>query len=229
MELIKQIAGIHLFKDLPDAHLDELAMILADQVFKKGQLIFSEGDAATGFYVVIAGRVKIFKLSVEGKEQILHIFGPGAPIGEVAVFEGKHFPAHAESLEDSRLFFFPRNAFLRLIDDNPSIALHMLAVLSRRLRHFAALIDDLSLKEVPARLAAYLLYLSETQKRADNLSLDISKGQLSSLLGTIPVTLSRILTKMSDAGLIRSIGVRGIQILDRQGLRDLADGEIRLH
>ncbi len=229
MELIKQIAGIHLFKDLPDAHLDELAMILADQVFKKGQLIFSEGDAATGFYVVIAGRVKIFKLSVEGKEQILHIFGPGAPIGEVAVFEGKRFPAHAESLEDSRLFFFPRNAFLRLIDDNPSIALHMLAVLSRRLRHFAALIDDLSLKEVPARLAAYLLYLSETQKRADNLSLDISKGQLSSLLGTIPVTLSRILTKMSDAGLIRSIGVRGIQILDRQGLRDLADGEIRLH
>lgn len=229
MELIKQIAGIHLFKDLPDAHLDELAMILADQVFKKGQLIFSEGDAATGFYVVIAGRVKIFKLSVEGKEQILHIFGPGAPIGEVAVFEGKRFPAHAESLEDSRLFFFPRNAFLRLINDNPSIALHMLAVLSRRLRHFAALIDDLSLKEVPARLAAYLLYLSETQKRADNLSLDISKGQLSSLLGTIPVTLSRILTKMSDAGLIRSIGVRGIQILDRQGLRDLADGEIRLH
>jgi CRP-like cAMP-binding protein len=229
VELIKQIAGIHLFKDLPDAHLDELAVILADQVFKKGQLIFSEGDAATGFYVVIAGRVKIFKLSVEGKEQILHIFGPGAPIGEVAVFEGKRFPAHAESLEDSRLFFFPRNAFLRLIDDNPSIALHMLAVLSRRLRHFAALIDDLSLKEVPARLAAYLLYLSETQKRADNLSLDISKGQLSSLLGTIPVTLSRILTKMSDAGLIRSIGVRGIQILDRQGLRDLADGEIRLH
>lgn len=229
MELIKQIAGIHLFKDLPDAHLDELAVILADQVFKKGQLIFSEGDAATGFYVVIAGRVKIFKLSVEGKEQILHIFGPGAPIGEVAVFEGKRFPAHAESLEDSRLFFFPRNAFLRLINDNPSIALHMLAVLSRRLRHFAALIDDLSLKEVPARLAAYLLYLSETQKRADNLSLDISKGQLSSLLGTIPVTLSRILTKMSDAGLIRSRGVRGIQILDRQGLRDLADGEIRLH
>lgn len=229
MELIKQIAGIHLFKDLPDAHLDELAMILADQVFKKGQLIFSEGDAATGFYVVIAGRVKIFKLSVEGKEQILHIFGPGAPIGEVVVFEGKRFPAHAESLEDSRLFFFPRNDFLRLINAHPSIALHMLAVLSRRLRHFAALIDDLSLKEVPARLAAYLLYLSETQKRADNLSLDISKGQLSSLLGTIPVTLSRILTKMSDAGLIRSIGVRGIQILDRQGLRDLADGEIRLH
>jgi CRP-like cAMP-binding protein len=227
--LIKQIAVIHLFKGLPEEHLNDLANILTEQVFRKGQLIFSEGDAATGFYVVIAGRVKIYKLSVEGKEQILHIFGPGAPIGEVAIFEGKRFPAHAESLEDSRLLFFPANAFLKLIKENPSIALHMLAVLSQRLRRFAALIEDLSLKEVPARLAAYLLYLSEAKKSADNLSLDISKGQLSSLLGTIPVTLSRILTKMSDAGLIRSEGVRGIQILDRQSLEDLATGEIRLH
>lgn len=229
MELIKQIASIHLFKDLPDEHLNDLAMIVADQVFRKGQLIFSEGDAASGFYVVISGRVKIFKLSMEGKEQILEIFGAGAPIGEVAVFEGKRFPANAESLEDSRLFFFPRNTFLKLIKENPSIALHMLAVLSGRLRRFAALIDDLSLKEVPARLAAYLLYLSETQNSTDNLSLDISKGQLSSLLGTIPETLSRILTKMSSTGLIRSEGLRGIQILDRESLQDLADGETRLH
>lgn len=229
MELTRQIAEIDLFKDLPDEYLNDLAMILAEQVFGKGQLIFSEGDAATGFYVVITGRVKIFKLSLEGKEQILHIFGPGAPIGEVAVFEGKRFPANAESLEDSRLFFFPRNALLKLIRENPSIALHMLAVLSQRLRRFASLIDDLSLKEVPARLAAYLLYLSESQKSADNLSLDISKGQLSSLLGTVPETLSRILTKMSSTGLIRTEGVRGIQILDRQRLQDLADGETRLN
>ncbi len=72
MELIKHIAAIYLFKDLPDEHLNDLAIILTDQVFRKGRLIFSEGDEATGFYVVIAGRVKIFKLSVEGKEQILH-------------------------------------------------------------------------------------------------------------------------------------------------------------
>jgi CRP-like cAMP-binding protein len=228
VELTEQIAAIYFFKDLPDEYLNNLAMIVTDQVFGKGQLIFSEGDAASGFYVVMAGRVKIFKLSMEGKEQILHIFGPGQAIGEVAVFEGKRFPANAESLEDSRLFFFPRNAFLTLIEENPSVALHMLAVLSQRLRHFASLIDDLSLKEVPARLAAYLLYLSTTQKSADDLSLDISKGQLSSLLGTIPETLSRILTKMSNTGLIRAEGLRGIQILDRQRLEDLAGGEIRL-
>ena len=229
MELIKHIAAIYLFKDLPDEHLNDLAIILTDQVFRKGQLIFSEGDEATGFYVVITGRVKIFKLSMEGKEQILHIFGPGQPIGEVAVFEGKRFPANAESLEDSRLFFFPRNAFMERIKENPSIGLHMLAVLSQRLRRFASLIDDLSLKDVPARLAAYLLYLSETQPGVDNLSLDISKGQLSSLLGTVPETLSRILTKMINSGLIRSEGTRGIRILDHKGLEDLASGETRLH
>ncbi len=229
MELIKHIAAIYLFKDLPDEHLNDLAIILTDQVFRKGQLIFSEGDEATGFYVVITGRVKIFKLSMEGKEQILHIFGPGQPIGEVAVFEGKRFPANAESLEDSRLFFFPRNAFMERIKENPSIGLHMLAVLSQLLRRFASLIDDLSLKDVPARLAAYLLYLSETQPSVDNLSLDISKGQLSSLLGTVPETLSRILTKMINSGLIRSDGTRGIRILDHKGLEDLACGETRLH
>jgi CRP/FNR family transcriptional regulator len=229
VELISHIAAIHLFKDLPEEHLDNLVMILTDQVFRKSQLIFSEGDQATGFYVVISGRVKIFKLSMDGKEQILHIFGPGAPIGEVAVFEGKRFPANAECLEESRLFFFPKKAFLKLIKENPSIALHMLAVLSQRLRRFASLIDDLSLKEVPARLAAYLLYLSETQPNLDNLSLDISKGQLSSLLGTVPETLSRILTKMINSGLIRSEGARGIRILDHKGLGDLASGETRLH
>jgi len=229
VELSSHLSAIHLFKGLRDEHLSNLATILTDQVYRKGQLIFSEGDEATGFYVVITGRVKIFKLSMEGKEQILHIFGSGEPIGEVAVFEEKRFPANAESLEDSRLFFFPRNAFLNLIKKTPSIALHMLAVLSQRLRYFAALIDDLSLKEVPARLAAYLLYLSETLQNDENLSLDISKGQLSSLLGTVPETLSRVLTKMINSGLIRLEGTRGIRILDRNGLEDLAGGETRLH
>jgi CRP-like cAMP-binding protein len=228
VELINHIATIALFQDLPREHLQALAMIMTDQAFRKGQLIFLEGDEATGFYVVITGRVKIFKLSTEGKEQILHIFGPGEPIGEVAVFSGKRFPANAESLEDCRLFFFPRDAFITLIQENPPIALHMLAVLSRRLRRFTSLIEDLSLKEVPVRLAAHLLYLSDTQQGAENFTLEISKGQLSSLLGTIPETLSRILTRMTKAGLIKSEGARRIRILNRTRLEELASGETSL-
>ncbi|MCX5853557.1 MAG: helix-turn-helix domain-containing protein, partial [Deltaproteobacteria bacterium] len=107
------------------------------------------------------------------------------------------------------------------------MALNMLAVLSARLRRFAALVEDLSLKEVPVRLATYLLYLSNKSRNADDVDLDISKGQLASLLGTIPETLSRILGKMTRQGLIRSQGSR-ISILDRNGLSEIATGGKKL-
>jgi CRP/FNR family transcriptional regulator, dissimilatory nitrate respiration regulator len=99
--------------------------------------------------------------------------------------------------------------------------MNMLAVLSRRLIRFTQLIENLSLKEVPGRLAAYLLYLNELNKGSQDLELDISKGQLASLLGTIPETLSRILGRMHKTGLIESDGPR-IKIVNIQGLEDLA-------
>jgi CRP/FNR family transcriptional regulator len=130
-------------------------------------------------------------------------------------------------MEESRVFFFPRKSFVDLIKRNPSLALNMLAVLSKRLRRFAALIDDLSLKEVPGRLAAYLLYLSDQNRGAKVLELAVTKAQLASLLGTIPETLSRILGKLSSQGLIESDG-RRIRIMDREALRDLAESGGRL-
>lgn len=227
MKPIDPLKTIPLFQGLPPSQYGGLAKIVVDQVFKRGDNIFFEGDEAIGLYVVLSGRVKVFKLSAEGKEQILHIFGPGEPIGEVAVFAGKRFPAHAAALEETRLLFFPRAAFIDLIRNDPSLALNMLAVLSQRLRRFTTLVEDLSLKEVPGRLAAYLLYLSEREKGSSELAMDISKTQLASLLGTIPETLSRILSRMIRERLIKSSG-RRYQILDRKGLEDLANGERRL-
>ena len=227
MPILDHIARVPLFEGLPPEQIEDLAMIVTDQTFGKGEAIFSEGEDADGFYVVITGRVKIFKLSADGKEQILHFFGPGEPFGEVPVFTGQHFPASAEVMEESRVFFFPRKSFVDLIKRNPSLALNMLAILSKRLRRFAALIDDLSLKEVPGRLAAYLLYLSDQNKGAKVLELAVTKAQLASLLGTIPETLSRILGKLSSQGLIESDG-RRIRIMDREGLRDLAESGRRL-
>jgi CRP/FNR family transcriptional regulator len=228
MGLIDQIAAIPLFQGLARKQHEDLAMILVDQVFKRGESIFLEGDEGTGFYVVNSGRVKIFKISTEGKEQILHIFGPGEPFGEVAVFAGKRFPAHAETLEETRAFFFPRAAFIDLIRKDPSMSLNMLAELSVRLRRFTTLVENLSLKEVPGRLAAYLLFLSERKKGKEEVELDVSKNQLASLLGTIPETLSRILARMTRKGFIKSSGQRRIRILDRGGLEELASGERRL-
>jgi CRP-like cAMP-binding protein len=227
MNTVEHLATIPLFEGLPQEQLDDLASITLEQLLSRGQSIFLEGEEGRGFYVVVSGKVKVFKLSSEGKEQILHIFGPGEPFGEVPVFEGRHFPASAEAIAETRLLFFPRPSFVALIKRNPSLALNMLAILSKRLRRFAALIDDLSLKEVPGRLAVYLLYLSEQNKESPDLNLTITKGQLASLLGTIPETLSRILRKMSVQGLIESAGPR-IKILDRRGLEDLVESGGRL-
>jgi CRP/FNR family transcriptional regulator len=227
LPILNHIARVPLFEGLPPEQIEDLAMIVTDQIFRKGETIFSEGEEANGFYVVITGRVKIFKLSPDGKEQILHFFGAGEPFGEVPVFTGQHFPANAEAMEESRVFFFPRESFVDLIKRNPSLALNVLAVLSKRLRRFAALIDDLSLKEVPGRLAAYLLYLSDQNKGAKVLELAITKAQLASLLGTIPETLSRILGKLSSQGLIETDG-RRIRITDHEALRELAESGGRL-
>jgi CRP/FNR family transcriptional regulator len=228
MEILGRIGRIPLFQGLPKEHIKALAGIVKEQRFERGEIIFSEGEEGTGLFVVDRGRVKVYKLSPEGKEQTLHIFGPGEPFGEVPVFAGERFPAHAEALEKSRVFFFPRDEFAGLIQQDPSLALNMLAVLARRLRRFTAMVEDLSLKEVPGRLAGYLLSLNEDRGLEGRVDLQIRKGQLASLLGTSPETLSRILARMTQAGLISLDGPRSIRILDVEGLEELASGERRL-
>jgi CRP/FNR family transcriptional regulator, dissimilatory nitrate respiration regulator len=217
---IREVVGSSaLFNGLPPEQLDRIIRIIVKKSYGRGETIFFEGDNGTGFYMVDSGKVKIYKMSLSGKEQILHIFGPGEPFGEVPVFNGQPFPATAEALMKSTLLFFPRDKFIQLVHETPSIALNMLAVLSLRLRRFTSQIENLSLKEVPARLAGYLLYLSQEQGNTGVIELEISKGQLASLLGTIPETLSRIFSKMSEEGLIEVEG-RTIRIMNHEGLAD---------
>jgi CRP/FNR family transcriptional regulator len=222
-KILEIISQIPLFQNLPEEDLKRIRRIARDKFYNKGQTVFSEGDNGNGFYVVAAGKVKIYKTSLEGKEQILHIYGPGNPFGEVPVFSGEQFPANAQTLLKSHLLFFPRTAFIELIAKNPSLCLNMLAVLSMRLRQFTLQVENLSLKEVPGRLASYLLFLAQEQgEETTTVSLPISKGQLASLLGTIPETLSRILAKMSTSGLIE-VSRGEITLLDAAGLEDLAE------
>ena len=213
------IATGELFGGLSPEHLDEIEKIATRKEYKRGETIFFEGDPGTGFYMVETGKVKIFKMSLSGKEQILHIFGSGEPFGEVPVFHDQPFPANATALEKTSLIFFPRKDFVELVYTMPSLVMNMLAVLSMRLRRFATQIENLSLKEVPERLAGYLLYLAEEQGNTDRVELQISKGQLASLLGTIPETLSRIFARMSDEGLIRVEG-KNISLHNLKGLEE---------
>jgi CRP/FNR family transcriptional regulator, dissimilatory nitrate respiration regulator len=215
------MARIPLFSGLSEPQLAQFQSVAMEKNFNKGELIFSEGDEGNGFYIILAGAVKIFKLSPDGKEHILHIFKAGQIFGEVPVFAGENFPANAEALHDARTLFFKRTAFVALLEKNPALSLKLLADLSFKLRLFTVQIENLSLKEIPARLATYLLYLVEEQNRSDQITLSISKGQLASLLGTIPETLSRIFAKLSSQELIRVEG-RKIVLLDPDGLKDLA-------
>jgi CRP/FNR family transcriptional regulator len=138
------------------------------------------------------------------------------------VFEGKNFPASAMAIEDSRILFLPRDKFVNLITTIPALSMNMLADLSKRLRAFTVQIETLSLKEVPARLAAYILTLAAEQKNKKKVTLPISKTQLSNLIGTTPETISRIFKKMSDSRLI-DVQTKVIFIRDMQGLSELSE------
>ncbi len=227
MDVKRSLSAMDLFQGLAPAQLDALASICVPARYAKGQTIFLEGSAAGGLHVALSGQVKIFKLSVEGREQIIHIYGPGEPFGEVPMFEGGRFPANAEATQDSEVLFVPRDGLLRLLERDKTMAMNMLAALSRKLRRFTVKLENLTLKETPQRVAAYLLDLSDRAGGGTEVALDISKGHLAGLLGTAQETLSRVLKKMSLAGLIEVRG-KQIDLLDLDGLEALSNGDERL-
>ncbi|MBI5419360.1 MAG: cyclic nucleotide-binding domain-containing protein, partial [Deltaproteobacteria bacterium] len=116
-----------LFANLPPEDLRRLAEIASMRHYGKKKSVFREGDRADGFFMVAAGRVKIFKLSEDGKEQVLHILEPGQSFAEATIFEGGVFPAHAEALAESDLVFLPKRQFIDMLERNSRMALRMLA------------------------------------------------------------------------------------------------------
>lgn len=221
MNTVEAIRSIRFFSGLPDDLADKLAAISVIQSHPKDAQLFESGAEANGFYAVLTGRMKIFRTSPSGKEHILHVFGPGELFGEVAVFQGGTFPANAQALEESTTLFIPRRDFRDMLGREPDMALKMMGLLAGRLRSLVNKVDDLTLKETPSRVAAYLLLLRSAQG-GDTLTLDLPKGQIAFYLGTIQETLSRILKRFTDEGLIELRG-KEITILDRAGLQDLAD------
>lgn len=219
-EQLKQAA---LFQGLPLRQLSDIWTIGQVLKVKRNQTIFVQGEQAKALYIILNGQVKVFKLSLEGKEQILHILGPGEPFGEVPAFAGQTFPAHAQALQDSELLYIPMDGLLTLCKKDPSLVFNMLALLAARLRQFVTLIENLTLKAVPQRLAAYLLHLHDKHDSL-TIDLDIAKGTLASFIGATPEALSRALKRMNRQGLLKVNG-RTIQLCDLTGLSSLAKGE----
>jgi CRP/FNR family transcriptional regulator, dissimilatory nitrate respiration regulator len=218
-----------MFRGLSRSQVLRLCQIVQPQTWQKDEPIFQQGSPATGFFIVKTGRVKVLKVSPMGKEQILNIFEPGDNFAEVAALDGQPFPASAAALERVELIFFPRQVFLELLRQDPDIAINVLISLSQHSRHLVSVIEDLSFKDVPQRLAAYLLNLSNvsSQKSSDRsqsidlVTLDLTKTQLAAALGTIPATLSRAFYRLSSEGIIAVNGSL-IEVLDRDRLQDLS-------
>jgi len=209
------------FASSPDEGTGGGADLAVSRRFSKKEAVFREGDRADGFFIVASGKVKVFKLSGEGKEQILHVLEAGQTFAEAVIFEGGGYPAHAETLNDAELLFLPKRPFVDLLERHPKVAIRMLASLSRWVKRMTDLAESLSLKDVETRL---VFYLSEELKARGipakdgaELELAIGKNVLASRLGTVPETFSRTLKKLQVDGLIDVRGKR-IRILSAGSL-----------
>ena len=209
-----------LFAGLNNGDLAALLKISRRSEVPKGTILFSEGEEARGFYVPVSGKIKIYKVTPEGRERVLRIAEPGRTFAEAAIFDLGTYPANAATLDRSVLLFFPKQEVLHLLKSNVQLAINMIGGISRLLREFMDQMEAIAFRDVPSRLARYLLDLAETA--GNRVELPLSKTQLAVNLGTVSETLSRTFRKMADDKLIR-VQSRTIDILDIDGLASLAD------
>lgn len=205
---------------VPRVELERLAARCAWWSVTRGGTVFREGDPSRGLFVITEGRVKLSRLSPAGREQVLHVEGAGASLAEVPVFDGGGYVGTAVALTDARVLFVERQALLALCRRRPDVALGVIAVLARRLRRFAALIEDLSLRDVTGRLAGFLL--AEASRTGVGGDFEIgTQDEMAARLGTVRELVSRSLTRLVRNGLIARAG-RRVRLLDTPRLRALA-------
>lgn len=187
----------------------------------KGETIFQEGSPCVGLHVIAAGRVRVLKRSADGREQVLHAEREGA-LGEGPLFDGDPYPASAEALEPSALLFLPRDSVFAWCRKRPELAIGIARALARRVRRFAALAEDLALREVGQRLAGYLALRAEEDGRAVRGGIEVlleeSNQEIATQIGTVRELVSRMLAALRREGLIEVSG-RRVTIVDLKRLR----------
>ncbi len=219
------LKNLPLFSELTHNQFNQIVSISKIIHYKKNEIIFREGDSYKGFYILLNGSIKIYKISYEGKESILHLIKPSESFGDVPLFEGGSYPVTSQTIVASSLVFFPAISFKKLIRNNPTICFNMLVGFAKKMRRLTQKVEDLSTKEVSNRLARFLLEeikKSGTENQPEpHIKITISKKNISSFIGTIPDTLSRILKKLQDEKIIRVSG-KSIFISDMDKIKNLA-------
>lgn len=218
-EIESAVRNIPVFSRLKEAQLKRLSLHATVTDIPKKAVFFSEDKSSQGMHILLSGKVKLFKLSEDGKEQTIFVFGPGEPFCLCSVFSDGKLPANMSALENSKVLFISPDEYEKMVHEDPTILMSMMRVMSRRLKDAMEMIDSLSLKQVPSRLAAYFL----SREINGSVEMDISYRELSKIIGVTPEALSRAMKKMSARGLIEVSGST-ITIIAKQDLTNCGDG-----
>ncbi len=221
-DIARELRRAYLFADMSEPHLQLLINSLQDIHLDAGKALFRQGQAAERFYFVHEGLVKLFRLSPEGDEKIIEIMRPGATFAEAVMFMGNQgrYPVNAEAINESRVYAFEQKVFLSLLRESNEATFGLLGSMSRRLHMLVNQIESLTLQNATYRLVAYLLeQIPRDVKTSPEVQLTTPKGVIASRLAIQPETLSRILAKLRQGGLIEVHG-NHITIRDVGALRE---------
>ncbi len=203
-----------------------LAARTVRKLFSEGELLFSEGEPCNGLHIIARGKVRIFKTSMSGREQVLAVNGPGESVAELPVFDGGPYPASAVATEDTEVAFISRRDFSAYCLEHPEVPLKVLSVVGARLRRLVGIIEELSFTTIRQRLIAALLKLAEDNGtrtgRGVEFQLPASHQELANQLGTVRELISRNLMRLQAEGLLE-VDARNIVVKDLKGLSALLD------
>jgi len=227
MDVLVALRTCSLFAGFSGSDLDGIARISRVKTYDRGEAVFREGEPATHFYAVVTGKVKLFKLSLEGKYHIVRLVSRGELFAEAAAFAREQYPVFAETVAKSNLLSIEAKPFLDVVSSERRLSLKVIASLSRRLETVVGVLGQLALSDLTARLAKYILDLSLTAQQSGTdgtlVRLDIRKADLAARLGTVSESLSRSLAKLRERNIIEVKG-NGIRILDSEALARIAAG-----
>ena len=202
--LAHALRACELFAGLPPSDVETIAAFAVLKPLAKGSVLFREGEASEGFFVVQRGAVSVHRVSPAGKEQVIHVFRPGESFAEATLATGTGYPADARAVEPSSVLLIPRAPMVELLGRRPDLALRMLGAMSQHLRVLVGLLDDLTLKDVETRLLNWLLKRCPPSGTGETrVELRSTKRTLAAELGTTSETLSRTFARQRTAGLIR--------------------------
>ena len=211
------ISLVPIFNHLEEEQMDEVMALIHSRSYKKGEDIYQTGNASDALYIVRRGRVKIYRISESGKEQILRILNPGDFTGELALFNESVHDAFASALVDTDICMIKRNDLQNLLLKYPNISMKILSELSHRLAQSETQTTRAT-ERVELRIALFLVESIDHNSKSDVITLPMSKKDLASYLGTTPETISRKLLEFEDAGLIKQLSNKSIKIIDVDGL-----------